>query len=53
MYLVCIYVFTIWCLYVYVYRYNKFYTRMYIFSYIARAIMCSVNLWFNYLCLSF
>ena len=44
MYLVCIYVFTIWCLYVCVYRYNKFYTRMYIFSYIARAIMCSVNL---------
>ena len=44
MYLVCIYVFTIWCLYVCVYRYYKFYTRMYIFSYIARAIMCSVNL---------
>ena len=44
MYLVCIYVFTILCLYVYVYRYNKFYTRMYIFSYIARAIMCSVNM---------
>ena len=44
MYLVCIYVFTIWCLYVCVYRYYKFYTRMYIFSSIARAIMCSVNL---------